>query len=1704
MNDYLFLITNIETDYKKFQGEIKKKYSKIKEVTESAMKTIESLKSILSTSQGEEAQNNFKKTLNENISLLLKPIYQYIEAKHSKSNLTVLSIFKKFAIYNFLNDVEYNNMINYLKDIFLNSSDDIQLKTLEILQYLINSNVAKLTTVNVNNIMIICCKIFHLKSIEIKNAINLIINIFYSKIFEIFDTKNIIDLLKNLLNLIDGNQKEWISSPIANSPIIKCFGLEIISKVLEENSSQFKTVDELKNFVEGDLKNFINKLFSQNLEQHQSIGIKLCRITNVIIIKINKDYDLIEQILKFCSKNNLVKWQSIIGLEFLAELFNNSIILYDIYSNNKQLYEQIINTFTDITYHNIITKSKNNNIKNNNLISNTSNNNINTKKNSDVLNLKIPSKKYIFNNNLFLTDNDSSITQNYKYLFKLLTECFVNLKNSYINLMEQNGIDIKTIQSSRQNKNEQQLNENQQKLKEMINYNFINFKGSLIGMLININETDGIQSFIGIIQNFIYIYTSLNLNSVRDELLDDLCKLAIPNGLENILEIKEKNILIMRTIFNLSHCINLLDKSSWIILIQTVQNLYYTLIKSGYYLYTEKQQFDIEIIMKNIESIIKKYSYESTISEVQQTVKEEEVNTNINSITTSNQPNKTKTKDHKTKKTKGINTNVQNIRILTEEEKENINILSNVVNNLFVDIDDYDDATLFNILNALYEDIENIIVLFNKQIIKDNENEIVTKRKNSVGGGDDKNVIMESQEKNTGTQTVRNFSVIQFSNDIKGGINTNFQNEKIMTMLSNINFNLVKIFGITIIYIKRIPQFWDKIINIINLFSRSLESKHKNNIFINTIWKFTIEILSYIIITVLLHYQPSAENNNNFNEKKIQTTLFSSFHEIITNNESTICPYIIDPFMKIIEKCGLKLNTNGWSYFIDILNSILDKKNGINSQEKEKIFKIIEQIFNEYSNHLTIFNIESLINILEKFSLDNENKNLCYSSISFFWQCADIIDTYQKDKKELAGLELELFNEKCSNGDSKKEFYEKLWKNLFKELKIINEDKRFDIKKSGINLFSQFFVAKIKSINEINEISYDIVENIFLNVLGNNIKFFLYENEANNVINNNDKEKENKENNNNTNNEMSGEEEDITSSDIKEEIVVLSLQSIGRVIKAYLEENKEKANENKIKIVKQYIDFISEIINNKNSPPLCMNILKNINEIETADENFFHENSDLFWTIINDIVNYINNKELFIDKYSKSIKGSKNVQALVEVLNHNFFSKNAFDVLNKNKNSSIYVKKLMEILPKIFYVLAFIDNTLIKTNPYQILNIEKEIFSILDNIGGYTAEVNDLYSLLDYLLSLIKYDENNKHSIAISDRCMKTLGITFSKNSLVHEMDKNKKEKNFEEILNKTIEFYKIKKNKELMNEIIKKTKMKGDYLALENTIKYFLDNICKNILIDINDENTWNKLLDYLVNNFKELKEENKILNNNEIGIEGNSNDKKENNIEDQEINNKIYLINLEIEKSIINFVINTLLPLSGFISNNIQKKILTLIEIDEANEDNNKNENKLFSIKEMSIDKLFIVCNFKGDKETENELIKQSKIENIENEKVKEYLDLKKKLTKMFLPILLKTCKEKLKKFIEKPNEEDKNKDEIIKILVGLRDLDTSCKELNDINEKAAQNEIMKNCLNSKKGHLFLLHKQFNDLIFSKNEDVKKLIHEIFEVICKEIGLE
>ena len=63
--------------------------------------------------------------------------------------------------------------------------------------------------------------------------------------------------------------------------------------------------------------------------------------------------------------------------------------------------------------------------------------------------------------------------------------------------------------------------------------------------------------------------------------------------------------------------------------------------------------------------------------------------------------------------------------------------------------------------------------------------------------------------------------------------------------------------------------------------------------------------------------------------------------------------------------------------------------------------------------------------------------------------------------------------------------------NKFFSCELPNKDKRLDIKKSGINIFAQFFVAKMKSINEINNLSIDIINNIFFKIFNDNIQYFL-------------------------------------------------------------------------------------------------------------------------------------------------------------------------------------------------------------------------------------------------------------------------------------------------------------------------------------------------------------------------------------------------------------------------------------------------------------------------------------------------------------------------------------------------------------------------------------------------------------------------------------
>ena len=277
------------------------------------------------------------------------------------------------------------------------------------------------------------------------------------------------------------------------------------------------------------------------------------------------------------------------------------------------------------------------------------------------------------------------ITQNIKYIHILITECFANIRNSFVGLLEKNNIDVnihtldqkKKVQKSSKNLND--INQTQQELKEMICTQFVNIKVSFKDIVINFNDLTKLQTFVSILQTFMYIFSSFDLISLRD----DLCKLAIPNNLENIFIVKDKNILIIRAIFNLIHCINLLDYNSWLILIETIQNLYFILIKSFSFVYKYKDQFNINVILNDLIENIKKYSYSTDINEIEKMIEKKENITITYSSQSSLHELNINNKEHTKQKSKSLlvnsvnnNTNIKEIKgKLTEEQKENIETL---------------------------------------------------------------------------------------------------------------------------------------------------------------------------------------------------------------------------------------------------------------------------------------------------------------------------------------------------------------------------------------------------------------------------------------------------------------------------------------------------------------------------------------------------------------------------------------------------------------------------------------------------------------------------------------------------------------------------------------------------------------------------------------------------------------------------------------------------------------------------------------------------------------------------------------------------------------------------------------------------------------------------------------------------------------------
>ena len=1728
MDDDLFLINDIEKEYKKLSTETKKKYPKLKELVDFSLKTIEKIKSSVISPNSyiniSQVKKEFQSELQLSMNIIIKPIMIISENKYSKFNLSCVLILKKLITYNYITESEYNDIIKILKEMYDNSNEDTQLKILETLQSLISINVSKISEETLNNIMIIFCRIFCFKNIETKNALQLILGTFMKKIFDYCDNDIIIGLIKNLILLSDGMKSDWINIPTISG---KCLGLELITTIIETfpdklNGDNFKGI-----FY--DIKLLIRKIYSVNIEQ-QIMGIKSCRLILIIINKLNILYDIIEGPLKFIEKNNQIVWQKILGLELFCELFKNQIFLFGLYKQNKSLYEKMLINFSDITYQTFMLKKKNINGNTNETGSIVNGMNIPLlRKQSDPI-FKIPNKKYL-SNNLIIFDEHIIITQNINYIYKLITECFVNIRNSFVGLLESNNIDVnvhtldkkKKELKNTKNINETIMNQTQKDLREMICTQFVNLKGSLIGIFINFNDITKSQTFISIMQTFIYIFSSFDLISLRDELLNDLCKLAIPNNLENISEVKDKNILIIRAIFNLIHCINLLDYSSWLILIETIQNLYFILIKSNSYIYEYKEIFNINIILNDMIENIKKYSYSTDINEIEKMIEKKDSIEKSNSSQSSLPDLNINNKEHKKIKSGIMNSNNNNMNIkekekLTEEQKENIEILSKAVNTLFIESNTYDDDTIKTIIKALYDNTKKLFdnyikeKLETKKLIKENNTTSGEKNNennnkligisstnleyNKKDSNNNINNINSNMNNNNQQQTNNNniyngrfqqlngvlsaaqtkimnninyvLGITNYNNNntktndnMNNNINVNIannnnnnsssnnafiQNEKLLANLAYINFNLIKILCLTIININRVHLFWDTIIDTVNL----LCSNSINNRFSNTLSKFTIEILTQIIITIILQYKQTNLNNNIFSNKEIQITIFKPIYSFLNRHHNI--SFVLEPLQKILEKCSIKLNGLGWNSFINILNNILS--NGkVDSQQCENVFKIVEQIFNEYAIYLNIFNIEPILNVLEIFSVSKDNNNICYSSISYFWQCANICEDYQKEKRIISPEEMELFDGKIkyNNKEEKLDYLNNIWKDIFFKLININNDERFEIRKSGINVFSQIYVAKIKPMNILIDknkkikISAEIIYELFYEIMNKNIK---------NYINNQEK---------------------------FEDTIVLTLQSIGKIIKCFFEENKgDDYFEENNKILSIFINKCLDLMK-KNSPLISSNILKCIVDLEFLDEKLFIENLSSNWDILNEIGKFIEDENLFINNYSKTVNGEKLIEIIVETL-RNIFTK----LINiKNIDGSMLnkeIEKLIKYIPKIFISLNYTEYNFIKANPKVLINSESYLFELIELLGKTLKDNNILILIINYLISFISFELKNPHSEILCKRSIECIEIIFNNNENIHIISNEEIAKIILNIINKSIEILQKRYDNTVLEHLIKFHKNDNKYI-FNFLIDKLLYNIFDSIFLDIKDQ----IIIDKLIILFNE------ILNN-------------ENKNKDKDINYQNIIefikINENLEISIINFIINNLFIKSYLLKEDIRDKILSLLLYDKSTKEKNNNS---FSINDLNIKSLFEICKSKSKEEIKNEIIKKNKNKdsNYDNY-IEKYLEMRNNITKNCIPLLIKKSKEEMKNYLNKIKEKKEieiEEEKIKYILINLKELNYI---YNKEDEKIYTNHIMKECLKSQKGHLFMLHLILTEFIqVTNNKDIINIIKDIFKVISDELGI-
>ena len=1646
---------NIIKDLTKIFNEIKKKKNEdLNSSLNNCLNNLNLLKEKISENNKENIEENL---LSISISFI-ESSKQIIILKLTKFFMSILILIKKLIEFSIFSREKSGDLVELLCDIYNNSkiNDECQNKVLEILQTLIFTSFFEVKYDILSNIYILILKSFNntnnSKNKDFKNPIRLLFTTITEKVYKsnnfeiiiqitilIFSWYNLsrqkkveylsrkstekndkkLNLEDNIINNefiddIDDKLKEEIYKIILNHKknniYIQCLSLELLSQgfYIINNERENEKQDQF------DI-NFLNRFIKDKLLRSFILSIENIKNNN----SANDDslyyllYIKTLKLIKIILFNYEVNYDII---ESIIDLINENQNQNKISWKTKLSFEFLFKIISNYELLEKIGKWKKELLESifkciYNFIDNIESlKDDKDNKKLDTIISDFMKKKEIDNNKIYIEGDEIIILKekSKKFYKKEINEYLINLIDCLLKENSKNNILDKDMFGIICN-----------------NIKDILFKLLKNEMINNINipnyEESDIIIYVNHIKNMIELFNNMNVQDQIEEYFKNLSELALSFPKDKNIN-DDNNIFIALNLLYLIKTPKLINKNVFVKVLQTIEIFNH---KYNYLKLNEYYKNDLDKIIQDIKKVHEgsnKYVGEGAIDEKIEIAILKEEKKEING----NNENKDENGEKQNNEKENISEKKKKEEDKGDNQKEKLrNNLCLIIDKMFFDSKFLELDSLKAVVEALLLCIETSI---NKNFSKKKRDNIEIDRDNKGNEGNkykDRKSISKTNSISIEDEDTFNYEIL-------------FYYDKILT--------------ITILNTDKIYILFDPFISVIN---KLVDNKIMANL--------SIEILCSLIPEIILKYDNIKENiNKNISEEnkiwideRWQKLLFSPLLTLLSQIElyEYIKEKIFTGLNKIIQQSGHFIDLFGWE-------SIIQSCIILSNYDIENSFSPFKRILNDYIIYLTLFNIIPIMKLLKQFISNKNDKNISFSSVELFWSCANLIDDYKQGRRHVENKEKPLYD-KLLKGKELKIYCDDLYNQLFSYLIIINEDKRIDVRKSGLNVFTEIFVSKINTIG--SNVRLGIIKNVFFKIFSFNADEFISDNK---------------------NKEL-------------EQALQISLLDFLKILKDF--NNEDEKN----KIFEDYLSKLMEIIP-FGSLNLNSDILKSILDIKiNKNENtsMIIKRLDIYFKILLLINDFINGPNFVVSQFNK-VNVYRLFNGIISFIENIFLDKN---------NSEIYTDENLEIIfnieNTIFKSVYLIEPKLIEIKPRKLVDFEQAIFGLFEKM-----EVQKIV-IFSYLINKINFDIKNLHDDAISRRSLECLKNILNKNE--NKFGLKKEEYEMIKVLMKKIQdIILLSIQNDAIESLIKAS-------SDENKSKESLTfHIYLSHFIQIVDEISSN-FIKYKENldNEEIIEEKNEIINNiyeffilivdifenifNQL-IKG---FKSKNQLYYQMINEAYN----QMEIDLIHFVINKLLFYILFIlgdeDENIFKKIeakimkLIILICDSLN---NSNNNDIFptSLNQFCINELLKLCQYKSTEEIISQ-INNKKIINLDK-----YIDKQIKVSKMLANLVIQKIIEILKKFREDeirsggmPLSRIRIK-EIVDLLNNIKEMeifpDINLIEDYEIKKEKQEDKTIFDILSkTKKIHLFYLQPILNDFIDIKEEDIRKVVKEIFQKI-------